>query len=41
MVLAEQTALIDPERLGTRVGHLTRRELDAASAALRVMFDLT
>lgn len=41
MVLAEQTAAIDPERLGTLVGHLTRRELDAVSAALRVMFDLS
>jgi len=40
MVLAEQTTAIDPQRLGSRVGHLTRSELDSVEDALLVVFDL-
>lgn len=39
-VLAEQTAAIDPQRLGEHVGHLTRSELADVTAALRVVLDL-
>lgn len=39
-VLAEQTAAIDPQRLGEHVGHLTREELDRVEAALRLVLQL-
>lgn len=39
-VLVEQTAAVDPQRLGKRVGHLAREELDAVTNALRVVMDL-
>jgi len=39
-VLAEQTAAIDPERLGQRVGQLTFEELNRVDAALRVVLQL-
>jgi mRNA interferase MazF len=40
LVLAEQTAAIDPERLGHLVGHLTQREMFAVDAALRTVLHL-
>lgn len=39
-VLAEQTAAIQPERLGRIVGHLSRNELAAVDAALRTVLSL-
>ena len=39
-VLAEQTAAIDPERLGAAVGHLTHAELRQVDAALRLVLAL-
>jgi len=39
-VLAEQTAAVDPERLGQRVGQLTFEELNRVDAALRVVLQL-
>jgi mRNA interferase MazF len=39
-VLAEQTAAIQPERLGRVVGHLTYSELAAVDAALRTVLSL-
>jgi mRNA interferase MazF len=39
-VLAEQTAAVDPGRLGNRVGYLSRDELRRVDAALRVVLDL-
>jgi mRNA interferase MazF len=39
-VLVEQTAAVDPERLGDVVGHLTRNELAAVDEALRTVLDL-
>ncbi|MFI7541782.1 type II toxin-antitoxin system PemK/MazF family toxin [Actinoplanes sp. NPDC049599] len=39
-VLVEQTAAVDPERLGEMVGHLTRHELAAVDAALRTVLHL-
>ena len=39
-VLAEQTAAVDPERLGERAGHLTFDELRQVDAALRVVLEL-
>jgi mRNA interferase MazF len=39
-VLVEQTAAVDPERLGPLVGHLSHQELAAVDAALRVVLDL-
>jgi mRNA interferase MazF len=39
-VLVEQTAAVDPERLGPLVGHVSRAELDAIEAALRLAFQL-
>jgi len=39
-VLVEQTAAVDPERLGDLVGHLTRHELEAVGEALRTVLDL-
>jgi mRNA interferase MazF len=39
-VLAEQTAAVDPNRLGENLGHLTFDELRRVDAALRVVLDL-
>ena len=39
-VLAEQTAAIDPQRLGTHVGRLTLGELQQVDAALRRVLSL-
>jgi mRNA interferase MazF len=39
-VLAEQTAAVDPERLGEPVGHLTSEELRQVDAALRLVLSL-
>ena len=39
-VLAEQTAAVDPTRLGERAGHLTLDEMKQVDAALRVVLDL-
>jgi mRNA interferase MazF len=40
MVLVEQTAAIDPERLGRLVGHLTAREMADVDHALAVVLGL-
>lgn len=40
-VLVEQTAAIDPERLGDLVGHLTRREMSTVDEALRTVLHLS
>ncbi len=37
-VMVEQTAAVDPSRLGRLVGHVGRRELDAVERALEVVF---
>jgi len=39
-VLAEQTAAVDPGRLGDSLGHLTFGELRQVEAALRLVLDL-
>lgn len=39
-VLVEQTAAVDPQRLGRQVGHLTRAELAAVEAGLRTVLGL-
>lgn len=39
-VLAEQTAAVDPNRLGERSGELTFDELRRVDAALRLVLDL-
>jgi mRNA interferase MazF len=39
-VLAEQTAAIDPQRLGKSAGHLTFEELRQLDAALRLVLGL-
>jgi mRNA interferase MazF len=39
-VLAEQTAAVDPSRLGESSGHLTLEELRRVDAALRLVLDL-
>jgi mRNA interferase MazF len=39
-VLAEQTAAVDPHRLGAQVGHLTFDELRQVEAALRLVLEL-
>lgn len=39
-VLAEQTAAVDPQRLGTHVGRLTLGELQRLNAALRLVIRL-
>jgi mRNA interferase MazF len=39
-VLAEQTAAIQPERLGRVVGHLSHNEMTAVDAALRTVLSL-
>jgi mRNA interferase MazF len=41
LVLVEQTAAVDPQRLGNVVGHLSRQELSAVDNALRVVLHLT
>lgn len=40
MVLAEQTAAVDPSRLGERVGRLGFDELRQVEAALRIVLAL-
>jgi mRNA interferase MazF len=39
-VLAEQTAAVDPRRLGEHIGHLTLDEIQQVDAALRVVLAL-
>ena len=39
-VLAEQTAAVDPQRLGDSTGHLTCEELRQVDAALRLVLGL-
>jgi len=39
-VLVEQTAAVDPERLGHLVGHLSAEEMSQVNAALRVVLGL-
>jgi mRNA interferase MazF len=39
-VLVEQTAAVDPTRLGDQVGHLSFDELRQVDAALRLVLDL-
>jgi mRNA interferase MazF len=39
-VLVEQTAAVDPSRLGEPAGHLTLTEMRQIDAALRVVFGL-
>lgn len=39
-VLVEQTAAVDPTRLGANVGHLTLDELRSVDAALRLVLNL-
>lgn len=41
LVLAEQTAAIDPQRLGKLVGHLTHSEMHTVNASLLAVLDLT
>lgn len=40
LVLVEQTAAVDPQRLGAWAGRLTRAELDAVTDALRLVLAL-
>ena len=40
LVLVEQTAAVDPERLGSQVGHVSRRELESIDEALRTVLGL-
>lgn len=40
LVLVEQTAAVDPERLGHLVGHLTHQEMSTVDIALRVVLGL-
>jgi mRNA interferase MazF len=39
-VLAEQTAAVDPGRLGNSAGYLSLQEMRRVDAALRIMFEL-
>lgn len=39
-VLVEQTAAVDPSRLGELVGHVSRQELEAINTALRLVLEL-
>jgi mRNA interferase MazF len=39
-VLVEQTAAVDPSRLGEKVGHLAFDELRQVDAALRIVLEL-
>jgi mRNA interferase MazF len=40
LVLVEQTAAVDPERLGHLVGHLSHAEMSTVNDALRLVLDL-
>ncbi|MGB4808796.1 MAG: type II toxin-antitoxin system PemK/MazF family toxin [Candidatus Phosphoribacter baldrii] len=40
LILTEQIAAVDPSRLGPLVGHLSREDLDALDAALKLVLDL-
>ena len=40
LVLAEQTAAVDPSRLGDMAGHLSYDELRRVDAALRLVLDV-
>ena len=40
-VLAEQTAAIQPERLGRLVGHLSRQEMSTVDEAFRMVLHLS
>jgi mRNA interferase MazF len=40
LVLAEQTAAVDPSRLGDSAGHLTFEEIRRVDAALRLVLSL-
>ena len=40
LVLVEQTAAVDPQRLGNLIGHLTQREMIAVNDALRAVLHL-
>jgi mRNA interferase MazF len=40
LVLVEQTAAVDPQRLGHLIGHLTQRETTAINEALKAVLDL-
>jgi mRNA interferase MazF len=40
LVLVEQTAAVDPERLGRLVGHLSTSEMSAVDRALRTVLGL-
>ena len=40
LVLVEQTAAVDPERLGHVVGHLTKNEMSTVESALKVVLGL-
>jgi mRNA interferase MazF len=40
-VLVEQTAAVDPQRLGGMVGHLTPAEMAAVDSAVLVLLGLT
>ena len=39
-VLVEQTAAVDPVRLGPLVGHVSRRELESIDESLRLVLEL-
>jgi mRNA interferase MazF len=41
LVLVEQTAAVDPQRLGRLLGHLTQREMSTVDEALRIVLHLT
>ena len=41
LVLVEQTAAVDPERLGRLIGHLSQREMADVDEALRVVLQLS
>lgn len=41
LVLVEQTAAVDPERLGHLVGHLNHVEMSTVDQALRLVLDLS
>jgi mRNA interferase MazF len=40
LVLVEQTAAVDPQRLGRPVGRLTHSDMTAIDEALKAVFDL-
>lgn len=40
LVLVEQTAAVNPERLGRLVSHLTQREMSTVEGALKVVLQL-